>query len=996
MNDDLVVQKISKLLQNNTSFIGYALNGGIGTKINVRNTETGKTIQALSINVDSSGEVLVVKDSADDQYKAVTFKTAEKVSERIVQLRKTKPIDDKKTIEYTDSDIEVFYLFVKLIDTGSPVTSKLTSTWIRKGTSCTQFVGAYERCNYARRETIGGTSYTGLPYTPYTSLNACLNDDNGPDAKTPHGSKDETGRGFGNKIYSTKMTSSAEQNLLGALTSHDAYYGTSMKNLFGYGSILECGGGMYVNGWEIVRGSDGVNFFQCDFGYFPGYDTRCTSAMEAAGYCTSQGFISSKCPLPGQELPGKPSVGAVDNSFGHTYGWATLPYEFMYRRHFQPLYVNGSTAQGSFLILSVNNDQTPTIPDGFFPWTPGCPSGGNGGPYDGTGGNRFPDGPTTPQKRDMKLSTHKAEIWLGSSKKETAIKLYELGASDLFSGMYNAFIYGAEETKVDIENRLKRGAAFNPTSQEVIIHEKFYENRDKNIIDLRIDPRVWTYIIDNKVYSSGDTKMYNGYHGVYNYSLQAMVHHLYNRTINLSVVDKKLQVIHLKFGLEAANILSNTDCKAKQYGSYYTPSGDSTSTQSWKYQKTVTIKVKDWAILSTQNSLDTSDLNNNWNVDYISRQYLTSFGDFNDMGRIHRESASKLLLRHNADISINNLLNGGHYEQYNYSSKNILGSNYSSSNRFNGNGLYVDFINAFKRIKTGDDSKRIALGTFNWWELWNKTLYNKSTKRLSSVVGYERNYYQIVTSSGLNPNLDPNYITNNNGLGLSKENYFNYLPTKPLKYLPSMIKGIRDKTNTSSFYSHLQSREKILLESGYLFYFSDESTDWQNSSTFASEIETEFPIIPLDAYYGFGSYFSRYNLVSRSMFTEAYSGGRNISGRNRFDSSSWIQRIWAQLVYDEKVKIDIDSYKNVDFNFYIPANKYIKYSNSPIYTDSEYSFVDRPNTVTTIDTVLSPGTLDITKQVPIKKPTNVDLDPNMSFLLYLYPYVKVTKKTKEI
>ena len=110
MNDDLVVQKISKLLENNTAFIGYALNGGIGTKINVRNTETGKTIQALSINVDSSGEVLVVKDSADNQYKVVTFKTAEKVNTRNIQLRKTRIIEEiPKMIKPEIENIKILF-----------------------------------------------------------------------------------------------------------------------------------------------------------------------------------------------------------------------------------------------------------------------------------------------------------------------------------------------------------------------------------------------------------------------------------------------------------------------------------------------------------------------------------------------------------------------------------------------------------------------------------------------------------------------------------------------------------------------------------------------------------------------------------------------------------------------------------------------------------------------------------------------------------------------
>lgn len=1009
MNDDIVVSKILKLLENNTAFIGYALNGGVGTKINVRNTETGKTIQALSINVDSTGEVLVVKDSEDNQYKAVTFKTAEKVSEKIIQLRKTKPLDDKKTIEYTDSDIEVFYLFVKLIDTGSPVTSQLTSTWIRKGSSCTQFVGAYERCNYASKETIDGVSYTGLPYKPYETLQACLNDDTGRDAATPHGTKDENGAGFGIRIYSTKMTATAEQDLLGALTSHDNHYGTNMKKLFGYGSILECSGAMYVNGWEAVAERDPITneiieyFFRCDFGYFPGYDPRCTPDKQDAGYCTTTGFVSSKTPLFGQEAPGQPSVGAVDNTLGHEMGWVNLPYEFMYQRHYIPLYVNGAGAQGSFLILSgLNEDQNPTIPEGFFPWIPGCPANGQGGPYDGSGGNRFPDGVPPIQKRDMKLSTHKAEIWLGSSKKKEAIKLYELGASDLFSGMYNAFIIRADETRVDQENRLNRGQAFAPTSEEVTIHNKFYENRNKNRIDLLIDPRVWVYVLDNVPKTDPLGLYYENYNGgIENLSLTNITHHIYNRTINLSIIDKKTQVIHLKLGLKPANVLSSTDCKGKSSGNVHIPDNSFFSSQSWEYQKYVTIKVKDWEIESTTNTLDLIDINNFWNKDYISRKFLTSFGarNKNNLGftidsNFKRNIASSLILRPTSDIDINNLLNTNNYEQWNYSVTKQFGSN-SNNNYYNIN-FFVDYMRINSGTTFADSYRYVGLGTVSWWELWNKTYYSSVNKRLNSVVGYELNYYQVLTSMGLNPNLDYSPYANSSHINriISNTSYFLFKPDRPLKYLASTIKLVRanqfSSGSMSNFLNNLKTRETIQNNIGLNFYFSDYQNQWSRVNIpYGSD--TEYPSIPIDNYYSY------YGYGKGSLLTTTYQFLADFTANPRFDTTKWISNLWAQFIYEGLIKIDIDSYKEVEFNLYSPLNKYTKFTTASFYSDSEYSFSQIPEVTIDMNTTLSPGKLDIAnKQVKMTKPTNVDLDPNMSFLVYLYPFVEVTKKKKTI
>lgn len=990
MNDDLVVQKISKLLQNNTSFIGYALNGGIGTKINVRNTETGKTIQALSINVDSSGEVLVVKDSADGQYKAVTFKTAEKVSERIIQLRKTKPIDDKKTIEYTDSDIEVFYLFVKLIDTGSPVTSQLTSTWIRKGTSCTEFVGAYERCNYARRETIGGTSYTGLPYTPYASLNECLNDDNGPDAKTPHGSKDENGGNAGWRYFSTKVSADGEASMLNALTSHDNNYGTNMKKLFGYGSILECSGAMNLQGWEIMTNSTtGVPFFNCEFSYLPGYTTDCTPAMQAAGYCDQRGFISSKAPLLGQEAPGQPSVGNVDNSWGHQYGWATLPYEFMYKRHFGQQYLNGSTAPGGFYILEVNEDQVPSqLPPNYFPWVPGCPSGGTGGPYDGSGGGRSPDDAPPIQKRDMKLSTHKAEIWLGSSKKEEAIKLYELGVSDLFSGMYNATILPDNESQVDIKNRINGVSQISEEDQ--FYHDTFQQNKNKNIIDLRIDPRVWMNILNNSPYAN---YIYpSNIHfpsDIKNDSLQVMVDNLYNRTVNLTIIDKNTQVVHLKLGLTPRNILSNTECSGNSNGSY---SSGQLPGQSWQYQKNVTIKIKNWAIESTTNNLDTTGVT--WNKNYIEKQYFTSFGRNGSPGvgysqfiTYNKDFANNILLQSTSDININNLLSGNNFEQYNYTQQKTFSNDsilyfVSGSARLNNN------------IVSGDSYRGVMLSTNSWWALWDKAIFNSQDKRLSSIVGFDFNFHQILTNWGLSPSLDYNFTSNPsyNNRELSAQSYWCYAPDRPKVYIPSVIRSVRNKLLSNSFTANnlLISRDSILNTYGTLFYFTYRNTKWAEVINFSRNDIYYLPV-PSSFYklIDLSNYTKEY-ILSLAVFVGEY---RTYSPR-RFEVYSWLNYLWTQFIYDGTIKVDVDSYKDVDFNLPSNPSKYIKFAVQDFYANSEYNFILQKDQ--TLETVLSPGTLDVTKQVPIKKPTNVELDPNMSFLLYLYPYVKVTKKTKEI
>jgi hypothetical protein len=989
MNDDLVVSKILKLLENNTAFIGYALNGGIGTKINVRNTETGKTIQALSINVDSSGEVLVVKDSNDGKYKAVTFKAAEQVTERIIQIRKTKPVDDKKIIEYTDSDIEVFYLFVKLVDTGSPVPTNLKSTWIRKGSSCTQFVGAYERCNYAAKETIGGVSYMGLPYKPYSTLDSCLADDLGRDAKTPHGTGDENGANASWKYFSTKVTAANEEAMRNALTSHDTEYGTSYRKLFGYGSILECSGAMNLAGWEGVQVTDPQTnvtrgFFRCEFSFLPGYTNECTPAMQAAGYCDTRGFISSKAPLFGQEAPGQPSVGSVDNSWGHTYGWKDLPYEFMYKRHFSQMYLNGSTAPGGFYILEVNDDQIPTnLPPNYFPWVPGCPSNGQGGPYNGTGGNRFPDGVPPIKKRDMKLSTHKAEIWLGSSKKEEAIKLYELGASDLFSGMYNSFIIKADETRVDVENRLQRGSSFAPTTDDIFQHEKFYENWNKNIVDLRIDPRVWVYIKNNVPHAANQFSFHANI-DPQNFSLQNYVDSLYNRTLNLSVIDKKTQIVHIKLGLKPANILSNTDCKGSNQGQQ--KANDQYCGQSWEYQKTITIKIRDWKVLSTKNSLDIEDLTTNtiWNTDHIQRKFLTSFGTFKST--LNRDDYSQIVSRHNGDINFTEILTGNHYEQYNYAKKLL-----SPQQRTFNTVLYASDTLIFKPTTFSEDFRLVALSTMSWWELWDKTHYNKKDRRLSAIVGFDKNQHQILRSSKLGMNLTYFTTGGSNGFppftnAVIQEAYYEYLPDRPKQYSPSAIRGIRNKLNNYPFSSSLSSRENVLNTTGLNFFFADWSSRWteDGASTFISP--------PSDYYYG--SY--NYQTLLRSHNLLGQHTNRNFYGNRRLDTRSWTNGLWAQLVYDGEIKVDIDSYKNVDFTLPSNPSQYLKYTSFYTYSNSEYSFSEQPAQETTIETVLTPGVLDVTKQVPIKKPTNVELDPNYSFLLYIFPYVTVTKKKKEI
>jgi len=992
MNDDQVVAKILKLLENNTAFIGYALNGGIGTKINVRNTDTGKTIQALSINVDSTGEVLVVKDSEDNQYKAVTFKTAEKVSERIIQLRKTKPIDDKKTIEYTDSDIEVFYLFVKLIDTGSPVPTQLISTWIRKGSSCTQFVGAYERCNYASKATIGGVSYTGLPYVPYTSLQNCLNDDLGRDAKTPHGDKDSTGMNPGWRVYSTKMTATQEQNLLAALTSHDNALGTNYKKLFGYGSILECSGAMYVQGWyNTTKSQTGEAYQHCEFSYFPGFTNDCSSQMQTAGYCDSRGFISSKAPLPGQEAPGQPSVGNVQNDWGTTYGWKNLPYEFMYKRHFFPLYLNGQHAQGSFLILEgLADDQNPTIPEGYFPWEPGCPSHGQGGPYDGSGGNRFPDGPAIPKKRDMKLSTHKAEIWLGSNKKTEAIKLYELGASDLFSGMYNAFIIGASESQVDIEQRLNRG--FTTTFTDQLLHNKYYENRDKNIIDLRIDPRVWIYIVDNVPYANYARPSTNppNQRDPWNSSLQQMVDNLYNRTINLTIVDKKTQVIHLKFGLTPRNILSNTDCRGS-FSSFgiAEPINDLLAGESWEYQKYVTITVKDWKIDRTSNTLDTTGIpSTTWNKEYIERKFFTFFSKLtNESGgnTSHpKDNANSIILRPNSDISLSNLLSGNNYEQYNYNQASYLNTYFTVA----AGSVMTPFPNSASHLRKStisvDSQRFIMRSTSSWWSMWDKTRLDANTNRLNSIVGFEFNAHQILTSYGLNPNLNYDVVTNNNR-EVSSESYYEYVPSRPKVSVPSAIKSARAKTTSSGdIISRLVTRESILKGYGLNYFFTYYATNW----TLYGSLVTFMP--PSSRFY---SSLILNNGVTREQ-TLLNTTSNFFYAQRRLDTRNWFNRLWAQMVYQSFVNVDVDSYKDVNFTSPTNPTRYIKYVRQSINANAEYSFSLETEQI--LETVLSAGTLDITKQVKITKPTNVTLDPNYSFLVYMLPNVAVTKKTKTI
>lgn len=999
MNDDLVVSKILKLLENNTAFIGYALNGGIGTKINVRNTETGKTIQALSINVDSSGEVLVVKDSDDGKYKAVTFKAAEQVTERIIQVRKTKPVDDKKIIEYTDSDIEVFYLFVKLIDTGSPVPTQLQSTWIRKGSSCTQFVGAYERCNYAAKETIGGVSYTGLPYKTYNSLNDCLNDDLGRDAKTPHGTSDEQGGNLNWKYFSTKVNAVDEQRMQSALTSHDTEYGTNYRKLFGYSSILECSGAMNLAGWELITATDPLtnatrNFFRCDFSFLPGFTNECTPAMQAAGYCDTRGFVSSKAPLFGQEQPGQPSVGAVDNTWGHQYGWVNLPYEFMYKRHFSQLYVNGSTAPGSFYILEVSDDQVPSnLPPDYFSWVPGCPSNlGEGGPYDGSGGNRPPKNNNT--KRDMKLSTHRAEIYLGSSKKKEAIKLYELGASDLFSGMYNAFILAANETQVDIENRLKRG--FTTTEEDNLKHIKFYENCNKNIIDLRIDPRVWIYLINNIPTANYTTPNIDGiFTEPRNRSLQEMIDNLYNRTINLTIVDKKTQIVHLKLGLEPKNTLTNTDCKGVTGGSFPISANNFTPNQSWEYKKCITIKIKDWKVNSTTNVLDTSNIpTTTWNKEYIEKKFYASFGSLvssnsggSNVSNKDRDAANNILLRTNNSITINDLLSGNHYEQYNYSqAKSVPTTNIPTMSFFSSNWTYL-----IKPVTFLDNQRQVMISTSNWWSLWDRTVLDTSKKRLSSVVGYDRNIYQILTSYGLNPNLT--YITTSNNNQVSRESYFEYLPSRPKIYIPSNIRSVRNKLISSNILLDLSTRTNTLNSYGLNFFQTYNLTRWTQYIVSRTDgIDAPFLNVP-------SAFYSNQNSNSldtrESALNNNSRGGSYLSANlKRIDSRQWFNNLWAQFIYDGSIKIDVDSYKNVEFKHPTNPSQYIKYVFDQSSANSEYSFV--LNKIQDLETVLTPGVLDVTKQVPIKKPTNVELDPNYSFLVYIYPFVEVTKKKKEI
>lgn len=990
MNDDQVVSKILKLLENNTAFIGYALNGGIGTKINVKNTETGKTIQALSVNVDSSGEVLIVKDSEDGKYKAVTFKSAESASSRIIQLRTTKPVDDKKIIDYTDADIEVFYLFVKLVETGSPYPTELQSTWIRKGSSCTQFVGAYERCNYASKETIGGTSYTGLPYITYPALQDCLNDDLGRDARSPHGGKDEQGLGAGYRVYSSRVTGENEELIQAAIMSHDETFGTNFAGGFGYGSILDCSGAMYIEGWQYAnKPQTGEPYLHCDFGFIPGFTNECTLEMQAMGYCDSRGFVNSKTPPPGT-----PGVGSINNSWAYEYDWVNLPYSFMYKRHFQPLYVNGDFARGTFLILEVSGTQNPTIPDGLFLWTPGCPPLAQG-PYDGSGGNRFPNGPSPPQKRDMKLSTHKAEIWLGSSKKTEAIKLYELGASDLFSGMYNAFILAANETELDINSRLRRDGT-NTTLEDQLRHEKFYQNRNKNIIDLRIDPKVWIYIIDNIPQANYTTRPAVDIvppTDPKNANLQQMIDNLYNRTLNLTVIDKKTQVIHLKLGLTPRNTLSNTDCK----GTGNAPANDIISNQSWEYQKCVTIKVKNWVVEGINNSLDTSMLiNNTWNKEYIEKKFFTSFGrSWSTAGTqigggnfdTTRDSANNILLRSNSSALLTDLISGNHYEQYNYSQA-------KSPDNFNLDlRIFPNSCSHIKKPISSTDAQQLVLRSTNsWWALWDRSILSSKDKRLSSIVGYDLNYYQIPTSFGLSPNLS--YVNNTNNRQIANESYFEYLTNRPKVFVPSNIRSIRSKlvpNQVGSVDAALSTRKSVLDIYGLNHFYVYYPNNWSKYNTFnrLDNINTPFTPLPSTFYLDIIDFNTRENtLLVRD------SSGFTSHPLTRISTRRWFNRLWAQFVLDSTIKVDVDSYKKVEFQHPTNPTQYIKYTTSSQHSSDEYSFVlTNPQT---LETVLTPGVLDVAKQVKMTKPTNVDIDVNLSFLVCLLPFVDVIQKKKEI
>ena len=770
-------------------------------------------------------------------------------------------------------------------------------------------------------------------------------------------------------MYSTQVTGFNEQLMLEALTSHDETFGSNFRRIFGYGSILDCSGSMYLAGWNFTtKPQTGEPYTHCEFGYLPGFSLDCTPEMEALGYCDRRGFINSKTPPPGS-----PGVGSIDNSWAYQYDWINLPYSFMYKRHFPPLYQNGDNAKGSFLILEVNQDQSPTIPQDHFPWVPGCPSNSQGGTYDGSGGNRFPDGIPPTKKRDMKLSTHKAEIWLGSSKKKEAIKLYELGASDLFSGMYNSFIIKANETIVDKESKLQIGVAI--TQEQQFQHEKFYENWNKNIIDLNIDPRVWVYIIDNKP-SAESQANWHDLINPQNQSLQTFIDNLYNRTINLSIVSKTEQVIHLKLGLIPKNPLSNNDCKGNILNSQPQKGNDNFNSQSWEYQKFVTIRVKNWKIESTTNTLDTTLLeSNSWNKNYIERKYFTSFGTFN--GSLARDSAPKILLRENANTDLTELVSGNHYEQYNYGLSKLIPFVTDAP-------LFVSFEYIKKNITSNDLSRRVGWGTESWWELWDKTYYDNRTKRLSSVVGYDKNYYQIVRSSKLNPTLD--YGTGATfSRAVSVDSYYDFLPTRPLQYFLSTIKRLRDKLIPSSLVPTLSSRKDTLDKLGLLFYFSSFASSWTR------EFAPPTAILLPSTYYNTSatSYLRSRNYIDNNPVLL-----NNI--QRRLQTIRWFNYLWTQLVFDEFIKIDIDSYKKVDFTLPTNPSQYIKYAFTSSAINTEYPFTTQVSTISDLKTILSPGVLDITKQVPIKKPTNVDLDPNMSFLLYLYPYVSVTKKTKTI
>ena len=569
----------------------------------------------------------------------------------------------------------------------------------------------------------------------------------------------------------------------------------------------------------------------------------------------------------------------------------------------------------------------------------------------------------------------------------------------------------AEDTQKD-----ERSGTGNVTQEMLLDHEIYYSNRDRNVIDLLISPKDWIYVLNNQ------PKVGNANPSYYkldpkNQSLQDLIDGIYNRAITLTVLDPKNLVVHLKLGLTPSNTLSNTDCKGTlSMGNNPTINSSAFSGQSWEYQKYVTINVKNWQIDSISNTLDTGNLKEGvWNKSYIERRFLTSpknviGGELirTDGSKIpvisnliegYRDRPSTLILRPDGNISIDEVLTGNNFEQYNYSVANKYTDTTFS--------YYNSYINPnLITSNTGDKFRHAGLSTNSWWSLWDKTHYDSKTQRLSSIVGYEKNISQIITTYGLNNTLDYSGANQKNGTYslkdfLGNSSIFEYTPSSPLCMIPSNIKSVRakkiDSTTINSKYKNLNDRKFLIGGLGLNFYFSDKKSEWIGSQK-TSRTDGFTDTTPYQSYlnslYITGGYGDSNPDTRESKINMA----NNIS-RGRIDTKRWSNSLWTQLIFTGSVIVDVDSYKGVKYTLPTNPAQYIKYAEQPIYINTEFPFSPLNTTTTTsisMESVLSAGVLDLAKQVKITKPTNVEIDPNMSFLVYMIPFCTVTKKTKEI